>query len=56
MRKNDEPLQEIKHTKIYVCGYCNEILPENKIVKHLERIHNVTKCEVSDIITKVIML
>ncbi len=49
-------LKEITKSKIYVCGYCNEILLEKSITKHLKKIHNVTKPQVSDIITKVIMI
>lgn len=56
MRKQDKPLEKTEQTKIYVCGYCDEVLPEKKIVKHLEKIHNVTRCEVSNVITKVVML
>lgn len=45
----------INQRKIYVCGYCDEVIEEVKITRHLKKIHNITKPIVSEIITKVIM-
>ena len=46
----------IEQEKIYVCGYCDEVIPEKTVIRHMKRIHNVHQAFVDRVITKVVML
>lgn len=41
VKSKQKPLYEVNKEKIFVCGYCDEVIKEGKMIKHLKQIHNV---------------